>query len=170
MAVVFGEEDALRISTDKEIADDAGTLHARQSLKFLQHAVEEAGSLRGCQEGWAGDREGEDALRPESQIYVFDGPQASDEETGADEQNDRQGEFRDYQRAANSTRGDASRDASTSVLARGPQVAARHGDGRREPHQDSGEKAKGRGPTEHRGSRATSFRRASPTGFMARMR
>ena len=117
---------------------------------LFEHAVVKIGPLRGCHrrpELASCDRK--DPLGPESQIDVLDRPQASDQETGADQQNDRQREFRHYQRAADSARGDSARDASSSFLARGPQVPARHGYRRRESHQDSCEEAKGQGPAEH---------------------
>ena len=89
------------------------------------------------------------ALGPESQIDVLDGPQTSNQKTGADQQNDRQREFRHDESAADSTRGDSARDASSSFLAGGPQIPARHSYRGRQSNQDSCEEAKGQGPAEH---------------------
>jgi len=48
--------------------------------------------------------------RPESQIDVLCGPQASEQETGAGKQNNRQCKFRHYQGAAQTKRGRSAGD------------------------------------------------------------
>ena len=118
-------------------------------LNLLEHALVKAGPLRGRRGGRRGECDRKNPLGPESQIDALHGQKTSDEETGADQQNDRQREFRHYERAARAHGGRSARDAPSSFLAGGPQVSPRHGDCRRQAHQDSGEEAEGHGAAEH---------------------
>src|SRR5439155_6040257 len=105
--------------------------------------------LRGCPEGRSRELHRKDPPGPESRIDVLERPQASDQETGAGQQNDRQREFRHYESAPDPARGHSAREASSSFLVGGPQVAARHGYRRRQSNQDSCQEAKGQSPAEH---------------------
>ena len=88
----------------EQVADDAGALHAGNRLNLFEHAIVHVGPLRGDAKG--GRRTAsQDPLRPESRIDALHVPPASDEETGADEQNDRQRKFRHHESAADSTGG-----------------------------------------------------------------
>ena len=109
----------------------------------------QVGPLRGDAEGRRrGDLHHQDPLRPESRIDVVHGPPAADEQTGADEQNDRQRKLRHHEGAADSTGGCSARDTSATLLAGRTQVAA-HGRHRwRQSHQDSRQKRDGQGPAE----------------------
>ena len=75
-------------------------------------------------------------------------PPASDEQTGADEQNDRQRKLRHHEGAADSTAGCSARDTSATLLAGGTQVAAHRRHRRRQSHQDSRQKRHGQGQAE----------------------
>ena len=75
-------------------------------------------------------------------------PPAADEQTGADEQNDRERKLRHDEGAADSTAGCSARDTSATLLAGRTQVAAQRRHRRRQSHQDSREKRDGQGPAE----------------------
>ena len=109
----------------------------------------QVGPLRGDAERSSGWRpHHQDPLRPESRIDVVHVPPASDEQTGADEQNDRQRKLRHHEGAADSTAGCSARDTSATLLAGWTQVAAQRRNRRRQSHQDSRQKRDGQGPAE----------------------
>jgi hypothetical protein len=75
-------------------------------------------------------------------------PPTSDEQTRADEQNDRERKLRHHERAADPTGGRSARDASGALPAGETQVAAQGRSRGRESHQDSRQKRDGKGPYE----------------------
>ncbi len=135
--------------TGEQIVDDAGALDTRHRLNLFEHAVVQVGPLRGDTEGRRGcDFHHQDPLRPESRINVVHVPPASDEQTGADEQNDRQRKLRHNEGAADSTAGCSARDTSATLLAGRTQIAAHRRNRRRQSHQDSRQKRHGQGQAE----------------------
>src|SRR5882724_3400509 len=127
MSVVsLSGDHALRVAADEELAGDAGTLHAGERSGLFEHAVVKISPLRRWHQGRTGECDQKNPLRPESRIDVLDRPQASDQKTGAHQQNDRQREFRHYESAADTTHADSAGDTSSSLLARGPQAPPRH--------------------------------------------
>ena len=135
--------------TSEQIVDDAGALDTRHRLNLFEHAVVQVGPLRGDTEGRRGcDVHHQDPLRPESRIDVGHVPPASDEQTGADEQNDRQRKLRDHEGAADSTAGCSARDTSATLLAGRTQIAAHRRHRWRQSHQDSRQKRHGQGQPE----------------------
>src|ERR1051325_8428451 len=138
--VPFDRNDLFPAVSNKQIADDAGVLHTRKRLDRFQHAVVKVGPLRGDAEGRrGGDLHPKDPLRPESRINAIDVPQASDEQAGAREQDDRECKIRHHERAADSTGGRSARDASATLLAGGTQIAAQDHHRGRQSHQNSRE-------------------------------
>ena len=92
--VPFDSEDVFPGVISEQIVDDAGALHTRNRLNLFEHAVVQVGPLRGEAEGRrGGDLHHKDPLGPESRINVVRVLPASDEQTGADEQNDRKRKF-----------------------------------------------------------------------------
>ena len=75
-------------------------------------------------------------------------PPASDEQTGADEQNDRQRKLRYHEGAPDSTAGCSARDTSATLLAGRTQIAANRRNRWRQSHQDSCQKRDGHGDPE----------------------
>ena len=133
----------------EQIVDDAGALDTRNRLNLFEHAVVQVGPLRGDTEGRRGcDFHHKDPLRPESRIDVGHVPPASDEQTGADEQNDRQRKLRYHEGAADSTAGCSARDTSATLLAGRTQIAAHRRHRWRQSHQDSRQKRHGQGQPE----------------------
>ena len=107
------------------------------------------GPLGGDAEGRrAGELHHKDPLGPESRINVLHVPPASDEQTGADEQDDREGKLRHHERTTDSTGGRSARDTSATLLAGGTQVAAQRRNRRRQSHQNSREYRDAQGPAE----------------------
>ena len=141
--VPFDGDDLFPVVTNEQIADDAGALHAGNRLNLFEHAVVKVGPLRGADRleasAAAGELHHKDPLRPESRIDAVHVPPASDEQAGADEQDDREREFRHHERAADSTGGRSARDTSASLLAGGTQVAAQRRNRGRQSHQNSRE-------------------------------
>ena len=105
--------------------------------------------MRGDTEGRRGcDIHHQDPLRPESRIDVGHVPPASDEQTGADEQHDRQRKLRYHEGAADSTAGCSARDTSATLLAGRTQIAAHRRHRGRQSHQDSRQKRDDQSPAE----------------------
>ena len=111
-------------------------------------------SRRGMQGRRSGELHHEDPLRPESRIDARHVPPASDEQTGADEQDDRERKLRHHERAADSTGGRSARDTSATLLAGGTQVAAQRRHRGRQSHQDSRQKRDAEGPAQDAGIEA----------------
>src|SRR5262249_20073680 len=78
-------------------------------------------------------------LRPESRINAGHVPPTSDEQTGADEQDDRERKLGHHESATDSTAGRSARDTPATLLAGGMQVAAQRRDRGRQSHQNSRE-------------------------------
>ena len=105
--------------------------------------------LRGGAEGRrGGEPHHKDPLRRESRINAPHIPPASNEQAGADEEDDRKRELRHDEGAADSTAGYSARDASTTRLAGRTQIASRGRHRRRQSHQYSRQKRDGQGPAE----------------------
>src|SRR5262249_30665252 len=134
-AVPFGGQDLFRVSTDEKIADNAGALHAGERFNLFERPVVKVRLPRSAL-GRARKLHPKDPFGLESRIDILYTPEASDQQTSAGQQNDRQREFRHYQSAADSTRSHPTRDSSSSLLAGGPEVSTRHRYSRRESNQD----------------------------------
>ncbi len=135
--------------TSEQIVDDAGALDTRHRLNLFEQAVVQVVPLRGGIEGGRGcDVHHKDPLRPESRINVVHVPPASDEQTGADEQNDRERKLRYHEGAADSTAGCSARHTSATLRAGWTQIAAHRCHRRRQSHQDSRQERHGQGQPE----------------------
>jgi hypothetical protein len=156
--VGFDREDLFPGVTDEQIADDPGALHPRNRLDLFEDTVVKVGPLRGGAGRFAsrrrvqgrGSRElhHQDPLRPECRIDVLHVPPASEQETGADKENDGERKLRHHQRPANPTSGRSARDTSATLLAGRTQVAAHGRDRWRQSHQDSRQERDDQRPAE----------------------
>ena len=78
----------------------------------------------------------------------MDVQQAARQQTGADEQNDRERKFSDDEHSPDAARRGAARSTSRALIERGLQIPARCGDGRGESDQNSRQKRKRQRPAE----------------------
>jgi hypothetical protein len=147
--IPFDSEDLFPGIRDEQIADDAGVLHTRNRLNLFEDAGVQVGPLRrDVQSGWRGEFHHQDPLRPESRIDAVHIPPASDEQAGADEEDDGERKLRHDKRAADSTGGGCARDTSAALLAGGTPIAAQGRDRGGQSHQNSREYRDGQGPSE----------------------
>ena len=156
--VAFDSEDEFPGVANEQIADDTGALHTGNRLNLFQDTLVKVDPLRrradrlakrrSLQGRRSGELHHEDPLRPESRINAVHVPPASDEQAGADEQNDRERKLRHHERAADSTGGRSARDTSATLLPGGTHVAAQRGHRGRQSHQDSRQKRDADGPAQ----------------------
>ena len=147
--VPFGGDDRFRVAGDEQIANHAGALDAGERFDLFEHVRVEIDPLRGCNEGVRREIQHKHPLGPESGIDACDMPPASDQEAGAGHQNNRKGKLRHHESAADPAGDEPARDASSTLVAGGPQVPAEHRDRGRQSNEDSCDEGNRQRPAEH---------------------
>ena len=130
---------ALGIPSDEKLARDGGTLDPRNGTRLRAGPLEVVDALSRGWENRAGELHQQHALGVEPRIHVLDVQKTACEESGANQQHNRERELRGDQRFSKLARGRPDRSAAPAFLKGGLHPSPCHGERGRETNHDSGD-------------------------------